>query len=134
MLIFSTTDPTDLADSLAQQVKLPARFVLGALAAMRLLGLMAEHWTTLGHARRARGLGSRFLSQAFGLLVQAIRMATRLAVTMESRGFGAGPRTWARRASFTRADWLVALAGFLIAATATAAALAAGTWNLVWQS
>ena len=134
VLIFSTTDPTDLADSLAQQVKLPARFVLGALAAMRLLGLMAEHWTTLGHARRARGLGSRFLSQAFGLLVQAIRMATRLAVTMESRGFGAGPRTWARRASFTRADWLVALAGFLIAATATAAALAAGTWNLVWQS
>ncbi|WP_150461715.1 ATP-binding cassette domain-containing protein [Nesterenkonia ebinurensis] len=132
VLIFSTTDPTDLADSLAQQLRLPARFVLGALAAMRLLGLMAEHWTTLGHARRARGLGSQFLSQAFGLLVQAIRMATRLAVTMESRGFGAGERSWARRASFTRADGVVVLAGFLIAAAATALAVAAGTWNLVW--
>ncbi|WP_238385132.1 ATP-binding cassette domain-containing protein [Nesterenkonia muleiensis] len=132
VLIFSTTDPTDLADALAQQLKLPARFVLGALAAMRLLGLLAEHWTTLGHARRARGLGTRFLSQAFGLLVQAIRMATRLAVTMESRGFRAGPRTWAREASFTRADAAVVLGGFVIAASATAAAIAAGTWNVVW--
>lgn len=134
VLIFSTTDPTDLADALAQQLKLPARFVLGALAAMRLLGLMAEHWTTLGHARRARGLGTRFFSQAFGLLVQAIRMATRLAVTMESRGFKAGQRTWARQATFTRADALVVLGGAVIAAGATTAAIAAGTWNLVWVS
>ncbi|NLS09371.1 ATP-binding cassette domain-containing protein [Nesterenkonia sp. MY13] len=134
VLIFSTTDPTDLADSLAQQLKLPARFVLGALAAMRLLGLMAEHWTTLGHARRARGLGSRFFSQAFGLLVQAIRIATRLAVTMESRGFGAGKRSWARPARFTGADGLVVLGGLLIAAGATALAMTLGTWNLVWQS
>lgn len=132
VLIFSTTDPTDLADALAQQLKLPARFVLGALAAMRLLGLMAEHWTTLGHARRARGLGTRFLSQAFGLLVQAIRMATRLAVTMESRGFKAGQRSWARQATFTRADSLVVLGGAVIAVCATAAAIAAGTWNVVW--
>lgn len=134
VLIFSTTDPTDLADALAQQVKLPARFVLGALAAMRLLGLMAEHWTILGHARRARGLGTRFLSQAFGLLVQAIRMATRLAVTMESRGFKAGTRTWARQASFTAADGVVVLGGLVIAAAATAAAIAVGTWNVVWVS
>ncbi|NDK31456.1 ATP-binding cassette domain-containing protein [Nesterenkonia haasae] len=133
VLIFSTTDPTDLADALAQQLKLPARFVLGALAAMRLLGLMAAHWTTLGHARRARGLGTRFLSQAFGLLVQAIRIATRLAVTMESRGFGAGERTWSRSACFTRADGVVVLGGLAIAASATATAIFAGTWNLVWM-
>ncbi len=59
VIILSTTDPTDLADSLAQQLKLPARFVLGALAAMRLMGLLAEHWSTLGHARRARGIGAK---------------------------------------------------------------------------
>lgn len=133
VLIFSTTDPTDLADALAQQLKLPARFVLGALAAMRLLGLMAAHWTTLGHARRARGLGTRFFSQAFGLLVQAIRIATRLAVTMESRGFGAGQRTWSRSADFTRADGVVVLGGLVIAVSATALAIWAGTWNLVWM-
>ncbi|MGJ9424405.1 ATP-binding cassette domain-containing protein [Nesterenkonia halotolerans] len=142
VIIFSTTDPTDLADSLAQQLRLPARFVLGALAAMRLLGLLAEHWTTLGHARRARGVGAHggarqrlrsTLSQAFGLLVQSIRMATRLAVTMESRGFGAGRRTWARPAQFHAADVPVILGGALIGAAAVCAAVAAGTWNFVWS-
>ncbi|RJN32711.1 ATP-binding cassette domain-containing protein [Nesterenkonia natronophila] len=133
VLIFSTTDPTDLADALAQQLKLPARFVLGALAGMRLLGLMAAHWTTLGHARRARGLGARFFSQAFGLLVQAIRIATRLAVTMESRGFGAGERTWSRAARFTTADGGVVLGGVFVAGSATTLAVIADTWNLVWM-
>ena len=48
---------------------------------MRLVGLMAEEWQTIGMARRARGVGSRgnpwqrlraTLGQSFGLLVQAI--------------------------------------------------------------
>lgn len=141
VIILSTTDPTDLADSLAQQLRLPARFVLGALAAMRLMGMLTEQWTTIGHARRARGIGCgrgpasklrAILSQAFGLLVQAIRTATRLAVTMESRGFGAGPRSWARPARFAAPDALVVLGGAALGAAATAAALLAGTWELVW--
>lgn len=141
VIVFSTTDPTDLADSLAQQLRLPARFVLGALAAMRLLGLLAEHWITLGHARRARGIGAHggagkklrsMLSQGFGLLVQAIRTATRLAVTMESRGFGAHERTWARRARFGTADLPVMAGGLLIGGVATWAAWVSGVWNLVW--
>ncbi|MBO0595288.1 ATP-binding cassette domain-containing protein [Nesterenkonia sp. E16_7] len=141
VIVFSTTDPTDLADSLAQQLRLPARFVLGALAAMRLLGLLAEHWRTIGQARRARGVGTHggaaarmrgTASQAFGLLVQAIRMATRLAVTMESRGFGAGPRSWARPARFSAADLPVILGGALIGALAVTAAVLSGAWNFVW--
>ena len=58
VLLMSCTDPTDLADALAQKAKLPHRFVLGTLAAMRLVGLMAEEWQTIGMARRARGVGS----------------------------------------------------------------------------
>ncbi|GAA1818567.1 ATP-binding cassette domain-containing protein [Nesterenkonia flava] len=141
IIVFSTTDPTDLADALAQQLRLPARFVLGALAAMRLMGLLAQHWMTLGHARRARGLGAgsgvlaslrTTASQTFGLLVQAVRLATRLAVTMESRGFGAGPRTWARPARMRLSDVPVLLVAALIAGSAVAAAMALGTWNFVW--
>src|SRR5918995_1259948 len=87
VLLMSCTDPTDLADALAQKARLPHRFVLGTLAAMRLVGLMAEEWQTIGMARRARGVGSRgnpwqrvkaTLGQSFGLLVQAIRRASRL--------------------------------------------------------
>ena len=87
---------------------------------MRLVGLMAEEWQTLGMARRARGVGAEnrpvaqgraIVGQAFGLLVQAIRRATRLAVTMEARGFGAGPRTWARESIYSRVDVWVLLGG-----------------------
>lgn len=141
VLLMSCTDPTDFADALAQQAKLPHRFVLGTLAAMRLVGLMAEEWQTIGMARRARGVGSHgnpgqrlkaTLGQSFGLLVQAVRRASRLAVTMEARGFGGAPRTWARPAVFTPMDVWVVLGGVLIAGGAVAAALGAGTWNMVF--
>lgn len=143
VLLMSCTDPTDLADALAQKAKLPHRFVLGTLAAMRLVGLMAEEWQTIGMARRARGVGSRgtpwqriraTLGQSFGLLVQAIRRASRLAVTMEARGFGGAQRTWARESTYSPLDIWVLVGGTLIAAAAIAAAIGAGTWNLVWAA
>ncbi|CAM3242261.1 Putative HMP/thiamine permease protein YkoC [Arthrobacter ulcerisalmonis] len=141
VLLMSCTDPTDLADALAQKARLPHRFVLGTLAAMRLVGLMAEEWQTIGMARRARGVGSRgsvpqrikaTLGQSFGLLVQAIRRASRLAVTMEARGFGGGQRTWARVSTYSVLDVWVVAGGLLIAAAAVTAAVSAGTWNMVW--
>jgi energy-coupling factor transport system permease protein len=102
---------------------------------------MAEEWQTIGMARRARGVGSRgtpwqrlraTLGQSFGLLVQAIRRATRLAVTMEARGFGGASRTWARESAYSRLDIWVLLGGAAIAAGAVVAAVWAGTWNMVW--
>ncbi|MDP9999308.1 energy-coupling factor transporter transmembrane component T family protein [Pseudarthrobacter sulfonivorans] len=142
ILLMTCTDPTDLADALAQKARLPHRFVLGTLAAMRLVGLLAEEWQTIGMARRARGVGSHgsplqrlraTLGQSFGLLVQAIRRASRLAVTMEARGFGTGQRTWARESTYSLLDVWVVLGGVLIAAAAVAAAAGMGTWNFVWR-
>lgn len=136
-----STDPTDLADALAQRLRLPHRFVLGALAGMRLTGLMAQEWRTLGLARRARGLGdgdgplgsARVLAgQAFALLVLAIRRGTRLAAAMEGRGFGApGERTWARESVLRTRDLVVVLVSTAVAAAAVTAAVLAGTWSFV---
>ena len=58
LMLVLTTDPTDLADGLAQTLRLPARFVLASLAALRLVGVMVSEWATLAMARRARGAGS----------------------------------------------------------------------------
>nr|WP_311539054.1 energy-coupling factor transporter transmembrane component T [Neomicrococcus aestuarii] len=143
VLVMASTDPTDLADALAQRAKLPHRFVLGALAAMRLLGLLAEEWKTLGMARRARGVGSfgspldrikANTGQAFGLMVQAIRRASRLALSMEAKGFGGHHRTWARPSTFSLLDLWVLLGGLALGALAVWAALSAGTWNVVWMN
>jgi energy-coupling factor transport system permease protein len=141
VMVFITTDPTDLADALAQRLRLPARFVLGSLAAFRLLGVLTEEWRTLGQARRARGVGAgrnplrragSWLGQVFGLMVQAIRRATKLAVTMEARGFGAGQRTWARESRFAAVDAWVVLGGVALAGLAVGLSVATGAFNLVW--
>jgi len=137
VVLFVTVDPTDLADGLAQILRLPARFVLGALAGLRMIGLFLDDWRALELARRARGVADRgrlrrFLGMAFALLVLSIRRGSKLATAMEARGFGApGRRTWARESHFGIREWLLMLTGLAIAAVAIAAAVLAGTWNFI---
>lgn len=141
VLLFGSVDPTDLADGLAQVAKLPARFVLGALAGVRMLGLLADDWRSLGLARRARGLGDsgrvrRWLSMAFALLVLAIRRGSRLATAMEAKGFGAtGPdapkRSWARESRLGPPDLTGVAISVALVSCAVAAAVVGGTFNWV---
>ncbi|WP_350349699.1 energy-coupling factor transporter transmembrane component T [Agromyces sp. G08B096] len=139
VVLFLTIDPTDLADGLAQTLRLPARFVLGALAALRLAGTSIDDWRTISLARRARGVADRgrllrFAGQAFALLVLAVRRGSTLATAMEARGFGAPVRrTWAREVVFGGREWAVIAVGCLVAVASVVAAVAAGTWNLVWS-
>lgn len=141
IVLFATTDPTDLADGLGQVLRLPARFVLGGLAGIRLVGLFVDDWRQLGLARRARGVADvggpigalkRAGGMAFALLVLSVRRGSKLATAMEAKGFGAETRrTWARESTFGRAEWLLVLIGAAIAAASIAVAVAAGTWLFV---
>lgn len=139
IILIGGTDPTRMADGLAQRLRLPARLVLGTLAGVRMVGLFAEDWRTMVLARRARGLGDtgrlrRFATMAFALLVFAIRRGAKLATAMEARGFGTDrPRTWARESPLGVADligWLVTLA---VGAIGLGLAVACGTfWFMGW--
>lgn len=139
ILVFSTTDPTDLADALIQNLKAPPRFAIGALAALRLVPLLGEQWRLLGLARRARGVDSGgnpiaalriFGSTTFALLVGAIRRGTRLAIAMDARGFDSGvPRTTARRQRFGPADLGLVLAAAALAAALLTITIAVGTFD-----
>lgn len=137
VVLFVTVDPTDLADGLAQVLHLPARFVLGALAGLRMVGLFLDDWRALELARRARGVADRgrvrrFVGMAFALLVLSIRRGSKLATAMEARGFGAPVRrTWARTSTFGAREWLLVSAGAAISAISVAAAVWAGTWNFI---
>jgi len=136
IVLFIGMDPTDLADGLAQILRLPARFVLGALAAIRMMTLLGDDWRQLAMARRARGLADtgrirRGASMAFALLVLALRRATTLAVAMESRGFGApGRRTWARPARFGAREWAMVAVLVGIGLVSIAVSVAVGTWRV----
>lgn len=113
-LLAAWVDPSRLGDELAQWLRLPARPVVAAVAAMQQLDALGEQWRTLERVRHVRGLGpSRWpWSQArhlaaltFALLVQTLRSSGRLAVAMDARGFAdAGARTWAQPPRWSARD------------------------------
>jgi energy-coupling factor transport system permease protein len=139
LLATATTQPTDLADALVQQLRVSPRFAVGALAALRLLPLLALEWQTIAMARRARGVDAGrnpvaalrlFAGQLMALLVGAVRRGSRMALAMEARGFGAAPcRTVARVQRMRTADWGLMLGAAVLAATAIGVSVALGTWR-----
>lgn len=134
LLVVLSTDPEDLVRSLVQQARLPARFAYPALAAYRVLPLLGEEWEAIRLARRLRGQGRRPGPVGWcreqgrslvPLLAGAIRRADRVALAMDSRGFGGDrPRTHYRDVRFGAADaWLIVAAaaggaGILVIAAA----------------
>ena len=121
-VVFSqTTDSTRLVDALVQQARIPERFGYGALAAYQAIPRLSLDLTTLRQARRIRGLrGSWHPRLLVSLLVLAIRHADRLALAMDARGFGSGPRSRYRAVGWTWWDGIAAVAasGVLLGALA----------------
>jgi energy-coupling factor transport system permease protein len=137
ILLVASTDPVRLADALTIHWRVPTRFAYGALAALRLVPLLATEWETIRLARRARGVEGRtpvaaarlLAGTAFALLVGAIRRGTRLATAMDARGFDSGiPRTNARGSTLHRRDaWFVA-ATVAVCAAAVTLSVVTGAW------
>jgi energy-coupling factor transport system permease protein len=116
-----TTDSTRLADALVQQASVPERFAYGALAAYQSIPRFAEDLSTLRQARRIRGLrGGWHPRLLVGLLVLAIRHGDRLALSMDARGFGSGPRTFYRIVRWSWLDLGVVVGAVAILAVALA--------------
>lgn len=141
-LALATIEPTDLADALVQELHVPARFALGALAAVRMLPVLADEWRLIGLARRARGIQAgrspvaavRLAGERlFSLLVAAIRRGTRLALAMDARGFGESRcRTVARPQRMERGDWLLLLGAILAGLGATVISILLGSYRLLF--
>jgi energy-coupling factor transport system permease protein len=140
-LAVATTDPTDMADALQQQLDAPARWVVAVLAAWRMLPLLAIEWQTLRLARRARGFQAgrspvALVRISFGLLlsllVAAVRRGVRLAMAMEARGFGARRcRTVARPQHMRGGDWALLGAAALGGTAAVGISVALGAWQFL---
>jgi energy-coupling factor transport system permease protein len=137
VLLVAATDPVRLADALTIHWRVPTRFAYGALAALRLVPLLAAEWETIRLARRARGLGGgpiaalRLLaSTGFALLVGAIRRGTRLATAMDARGFDSGiPRTNARGSRLHPRDAVLVAGAVLVCAAAVTLSVLTGAWD-----
>ncbi|MDA0563065.1 energy-coupling factor transporter transmembrane protein EcfT [Streptomonospora sp. S1-112] len=138
VLAAATSDPTDTADALVQRLRVPERPAVAVLAALRLVPLLAAQWRTLGAARRARGLEAGanparalgvLLGKVFALLVRAVRTGTSLAMAMDTRAFGTGPRSHARPSRWRPADTALVAGTAAVLCAAHLVSLAAGTWQ-----
>lgn len=110
-----TTDSTRLVDALVQQARVPHRFAYGALAAYGAIPRFATDLANLRAARRLRGLrGSWHPRILVGLLVLAIRHGDRIALAMDARAFGSGPRTTYREVRWSWLDLGVGVAAVAI--------------------
>ena len=110
--VFSlTTDATRLIDALVQQARVSPRFAYGALAAYQAVPRLADDLGTIRANRRMRGLREWHPRIALALLIRAIRHADQLAIAMDARGFGGGPRTSYRPIGWTILDAVIAAGG-----------------------
>ncbi len=126
-------DPERLGDHLAQRLRLPARPVVAATAALQRLQSFDDLWTELMTTRRVRGIradrgivrrGAEAVAVTGGLLVGALGQAAGLALAMDARGFaGAHRRTWAGAAPWRLPDWLALAAGLTVVGAAGARAV-----------
>jgi energy-coupling factor transport system ATP-binding protein len=126
-------DPEGLGDHLAQRLRLPARPVVAATAALQRLQSFDTLWGELMTTRRVRGIradrgplarGREAVVVTGGLLVGALGQASALALAMDARGFAeARRRSWAGPAPWRLPDTLALGAGLLVVAAAVAARL-----------
>jgi len=139
VLLASRIDPSALGDHLGQRLRLPPRPVVAAVAALHRFESLGEQWDQLARIRRVRGLGPgrsplsrgrHVAALTFGLLIQTLRQAGRMAVAMEARGFSAAAasavrataagapvprRTWAEPAPWRPSDSLMLALGLAVA-------------------
>ena len=119
LLFVLTTNPVDFVIALIHQGRLPVRIGYAVFAAYRFVPLVQEELDNIRAAHQVRGAASgrgilARVRQTFGyaipLLAISVRRAERVALAMESRGFGARPdRTYYRTTTLTRSDVLFAV-------------------------
>ncbi len=141
LAFLASTPPRELMTSLVQHARLSPRYAAALLAGHRMLEAMPERWATIRAAQAVRAPLDRrgrprtgvrgFARSAFALLVASIRSSERIALALESRGLGDGPRTVWRPVPLTRADALLAAAVPLAVATVVAVCALALGWHAV---
>src|SRR5207244_7392863 len=114
-----TTDPSEFVRSLIHQAHVSPRIAYAVFAAYRFVPLLEVEFATIRAAHQMRGGVRRggpldWMRQTIGyaipLLASSVRKGERVALAMESRGFGALPqRTYYRQTKLGENDLFFAL-------------------------
>jgi energy-coupling factor transport system permease protein len=142
LLFITTTDPTDFAISLIQNLRIPYRFGYGVLVSYRFLPLLRTEFETIRLAHKVRGAGRRtglpgrlrqLQRYAIPLLAAALRKSERTALAMDAKAFGSGPgRTYFRQMRLGVGDLLFFIGAVGYTLTIYWLGLRSGLADLQW--
>ncbi|HEY6570233.1 MAG TPA: energy-coupling factor transporter transmembrane component T [Candidatus Limnocylindrales bacterium] len=130
ILVLQTTHPSDLFAALA---RLRVPYLLNVMIALtlRLVPVLQREVRIVLAAQRSRGMRGTGLAAVVPALVPVfagtVDRVGQLAISLESRGFGAsGPRTSYRRIGFSTRDLVLAVTGVAAGIAAVVATIALG--------
>ena len=114
LLAAATTNPRDLAVSLANQLGVDYRYAYAAHVTFRMAPLVRRDLENILLSRRMRGyrgggLVGRMVSVITPLIALVVKRSITMSLSMESRGFGAyRERTYFKPVKVTKTDYVVA--------------------------
>jgi energy-coupling factor transport system permease protein len=124
-LLLATTQPRDLVLVLVEKLKFPYQYAFMFITALRFIPTLFVEIENILQAQTARAFEVKsknpwkqlkaYLPLVVPLVMIALKKAERLAVAMETRGYGLGPRTYLRKPVFRFGDLgvCVGLAGIV---------------------
>jgi energy-coupling factor transport system permease protein len=111
-----TTEPSNFIRSIIQNLNLPYKFSYGVMVAFRFLPMMETEFNVVRSAHKVMGIADESGVRSYfektkrysvPLLVNAIRIGERTALSMDGRAFGAfEERTFFREIEFKKIDWI----------------------------
>jgi len=113
-VFLATTQPKDLVVALVENLRMPYDYAFMFISALRFIPTFLGEAAKIKAAQQARGFAVRsrnpvkrlraYVPLAVPLILVSLRRAQQLAVSMETRAYGRGERTYLRDMSLRRAD------------------------------
>ncbi len=125
-VFMATTQIKDLVITLVEKLKIPYAYAFMFVTSLRFIPTFMGEMDQIIQAQCSRGhrLDERNVFKkiaalcplAIPLMVTSIKKAEALAISMETRGFGSGKRTYLHQSAFSSLDWLVCVGLLLVGA------------------
>ncbi|BAS27324.1 energy-coupling factor transporter transmembrane component T family protein [Limnochorda pilosa] len=131
-VLLGATQPRDLVMALVERLRVPYDYAFLFVTTLRWMPMLVDEFDQVQQAQRSRayrpaGRGPLAKARAYAplavpLVLLSMRHAQRLAVAMETRGYGAGERTYWRPAVMGTADRVLLALLALVGGVAVAGA------------
>ncbi len=118
-VLLGTTQVKDLVIMLVEKIKIPYTYAFMFITSLRFVPTFMQEMEQIvqaqcsrGHRLENRNLIRKFFSLcplAIPLMITSVKKAEQLAISMETRGFGLGSRTYLHQIQFRAIDWGISL-------------------------